>query len=283
MKKIFAALMIITMIMCFMPMAAFAGTEYEARIGEISYVTLDAAVEAAADGDTIVLLKDCSTEGFNLTKSITIVGDQHKISFNKKGIALWGSRLTFENCKVEMNGIGSTPYSEWSWMAICASKGATLTLNNTDMTMDGAGAGNAHAIYFCSNNKLNLNSSNLTIKNYPQDALEWDGGDGGYNVNILNSTFISDHNRSGFTGTFYATITNSKVNVINSTGNGSNGSHFIITDDSKVNFNDNAAHGLSTGILTIDNSTVNAIGNGANGIHAVDKMVIKNGYITTNS
>lgn len=84
MKKTFAALMIITMIMCFMPMAAFAGTEYEARIGEISYVTLDAAVEAAADGDTIVLLKDCSTEGFNLTKSITIVGDQHKISFNKK-------------------------------------------------------------------------------------------------------------------------------------------------------------------------------------------------------
>ncbi|MGN0681609.1 MAG: hypothetical protein ACI4LY_06335 [Candidatus Fimisoma sp.] len=276
MKKIFAVLMIITMIMCFMPMAAFADTEYEARIGENSYVTLDAAVEAAADGDTIVLLKDCSTEGFNLTKSITIVGDQHKISFNKKGIALRGSSLTFENCKVEMNGIGSTPYSEWSWMAICASKDATLTLNNTDMTMDGAGAGNAHAIYFCSNNKLNLNSSNLTIKNYPQDALEWDGGDGGYNVNILNSTFISDHNRSGFTGTFYATITNSKVNVINSTGNGSNGSHFIITDDSKVNFNDNAAHGLSTGILTIDNSTVNAIGNGANGIHAADKMVIKN-------
>ena len=47
------------------------------------------------------------------------------------------------------------------------------------MTLDGGNA-NKHAIYFCSNNKLNLNNSNLTIQNYGQDALEWDGGDGGY-------------------------------------------------------------------------------------------------------
>lgn len=61
--------------------------------------------------------------------------------------------------------------------------------------MDGAGAGNVHAIYFCNNNKLNLkNGSNLTIKNYKQDALEWDGVDGGYNVNIEGgSTYTSDH------------------------------------------------------------------------------------------
>ena len=277
MKKMFAVLMIAMMIMCFMPIAAFADAEYEAKIGETSYGTLDDAVAAAADGATIILLKDCSTEGFNLNKSITIEGGGHKLYFNKYGIALWGKSLTFENCKVEMKGIGSTPYTaEWNWQAICASKDATLTLNNTDMTMDGTDAGNAHAIYFCYNNKLNLNDSNLTIKNYPQDALEWNGGDGGYNVNIVNSTFISDNNRSGFTGTFYAVIDNSKVDVINSIGNGSNGSHFIITDDSKVNFDDNGAHGLSAGILSVDNSTVNAIGNGANGIHAAGKMVIKN-------
>lgn len=60
------------------------------------------------------------------------------------------------------------------------------------------------------------------IRNYPQDALEWDGGDGGYNVNITDSKFISDKNRSGFTGTFYATIKHSDVQVINSRGNGSN-------------------------------------------------------------
>ena len=141
--------------------------------------------------------------------------------------------------------------------------------------------GSPHAIYFCSNNKLNLtNGSVLTIKNYPNDALEWDGGDGGYNVNITNSTFISDHNRSGFTGTFYATITNSKVDVVNSLGNGSNGSHFII-EDSEVNFNNNGSHGLSAGELSIDNSTVNTKNNNGMGITVNNAFTVENGSIVT--
>ncbi len=141
--------------------------------------------------------------------------------------------------------------------------------------MIGAEENTAHAIYFCSNNKLNLTNSKLEIKNYQQDALEWDGGDGGYNVNITNSTFISDHNRSGFTGTFTAKIDNSEVDVINSTGNGSNGSHFEIVNGSVVEFNNNGSHGLSAGNLTIDKSTVEAIGNGANGVHVAGKLEIK--------
>ena len=85
------------------------------------------------------------------------------------------------------------------------------------LTMDGAGAGNVHAIYFCNNNKPNLkNGSNLTIKNYKQDVLEWDGGDGGCNVNIEGgSTHTSDHCRSGFTGTFIVTVGNSTVTANN--------------------------------------------------------------------
>ena len=98
-------------------------------------------------------------------------------------------------------------------------------------------------------------------------------------MNITNSTFISDHNRSGFTGTFTAKIDNSKVDVINSTGNGSNGSHFEIVNGSVVNFSDNNAHGLSTGRLTIDNSTVTANGNGGNGVHAGDTLIIKNNAV----
>ena len=48
-------------------------------------------------------------------------------------------------------------------------------------------------------------------------------GDGGYNVNITDgSTYTSDHNRSGFTGTFHVTVDDSTVKVLNSTGNGSN-------------------------------------------------------------
>ena len=195
-----------------------------ARINGETYVTLDAAIEAATDGATIELLANCTTEGMNLSKDLTItaaegLSEKPTVRFTDKGIALWGISLTFKDCNVVMKGIGSTPYGEWSWMTICANSDASLTLNNVEMTMDASGVSNSpHAIYFCNNNVLNIeNGSVLKIKNYPQDALEWDGGNGGYNVNITDSTFISDHNRSGFTGTFYATITNSDVDVINST------------------------------------------------------------------
>ena len=278
MKKLLAILLALVMVLTMIP--AFAEGEV-AQIGGTKYATLDEAIEKAADSDTIVLLADCETAGMNLSKNLTIDGgtDKHTVRFTQHGIALWGKALTFKNCNVVMVGIGATPYSEWNWQTICASKDASLLLENTEMTMNGAEGNTAHAIYFCSNNKLNLTDSKLEIKNYQQDALEWDGGDGGYNVNITNSTFISDHNRSGFTGTFTAKIDNSKVDVINSTGNGSNGSHFEIVNGSVVNFSDNNAHGLSTGRLTIDNSTVTANGNGGNGVHAGDTLIIKNNAV----
>ena len=251
-----------------------------AQIGDVTYPTLDEAVTAATDGATITILKDCTTEGLNLSKNLTIAGldgTKPTINFTKYGIALWGKALTFENCNVTMKGIGSTPYTaEWGWMTICASVGASLSLNNVDMTMDATDAKNSpHAIYFCQDNVLNVNNSNLTIKNYPNDALEWDGGNGGYNINITNSTFLSDHNRSGFTGTFVATIDNSVVDVVNSTGNGSNGSDFIIRDCNKengkyVNFSNNGSHGLSAGELSITDSDVTANNNKGMGI-AVNK------------
>lgn len=201
---------------------------------------------------------------------------------------MWKYSLTFKNMTVSMNGITSTPYTaEWNWMAIAASTNAKLILENTNMTMDAAGKSknNTHAIYFCSNNVLSLKNSTLTIKNYKQDALEWNGDipgfkefDTEYNVILENSTFISDHNRSGFTGTFTVKTYNSNVDVINSSGNGSNGSHFEF-HDSKVNFNNNGAHGLSAGLLTIDNSTVNANNNGANGIHVGGTLKVQNNSI----
>ncbi len=259
-----------------------------AKIGENDYYnTLDEAIADAEDGEIIEVLADCTTAGLNLDKNLTItaaegLSEKPTVTFNDKGIALWGISLTFKNCNVVMKGIGSTPYSEWSWQTICASADASLTLDNVEMTMDASGTTNSpHAIYFCNNNVLNIiNGSNLTIKNYANDALEWDGGNGGYNVNITGSTFISDHNRSGFVGTFYATITNSDVDVINSTGNGSNGSHFII-ENSDVNFSDNGSHGLSAGAVTIDNSTVTANNNKGMGITVNNEFEVTNNSVVT--
>ena len=286
-SRLLSILVSLCMVLALFPTTAFAAEGDVAQIGDQTYKTLDEAIEAAEDGATIELLADATTSGMNLSKDITIQAAEGvvdpTITFTQYGIALWGVDLTFRNVNVVMNGIGSTPYTgEWNWMTICASADASMTLDNVDMTMDATGVSNSpHAIYFCNNNVLNvINGSNLTIKNYAQDALEWDGGNGGYNVNIIDSTFTSDHNRSGFTGTFYATITNSTVDVINSTGNGSNGSHFIITN-STVNFSDNGSHGLSAGELVIDHSTVTTENNKGMGISVDNGFTVKNGSIVT--
>ena len=254
---------------------------YVAQINDTKYETFDEAYAASKDGDTIILLSNATTEGIDLKHNLTIDGKKHTLTFTNKGIAMWKYSLTFKNMTVSMNGITSTPYtSEWNWMAIAASTNAKLILENTNMTMDAAGKSknDTHAIYFCSNNVLSLKNSTLTIKNYKQDALEWDGGDGGYNILLDNSSYLSDNNRSGFTGTFTVKTYNSNVDVINSSGNGSNGSNFEF-HDSKVNFNNNGSHGLSAGLLTIDNSTVNANNNGANGIHVGGTLKVQNNSI----
>lgn len=244
--------------------------KYVASINEVMYETFDEAVTAAVDGDTIKLLDNATTKGLNLSKNLTIDGSkEYTLTFEDKGIALWGVSLTFKDVTVNIKGIGSTPYTaEWNWMTISASKNATLNLENAKLTLDGTGTkSNVHAIYFGSNNKLNLNNSTLIIKNYTQDALEWDGGDGGYNVNLVNSTFISDNNRSGFTGTFYATIDNSTVKVLNSKGNGSNGTYYTIKNNSNVLFDNSGNWGISAWRIDMtNNSTLTATNNGYSGI-----------------
>lgn len=268
---------------------------YVAQIKDVKYETFDEAVTAAVDGDTIKLLDNATTKGLNLSKNLTIDGSkEYTLTFEDKGIALWGVSLTFKDVTVNIKGIGSTPYTaEWNWMTISASKNAALNLENAKLTLDGTGTkSDVHAIYFCSNNKLNLNNSTLIIKNYTQDALEWNGGDGGYNVNLVNSTYISDNNRQGFTGTFYATIDNSTVEVLNSSASGSNGTYYTIKNNSKVTFENNSYWGISAWRIDMtNNSTLNANNNGYSGIWTrvlnVDKsctlIVNKNGTKATSS
>lgn len=248
---------------------AASTTGVVAKIGEQSYATLDEAIAAAKSGDTIVLVANATTQGINMKGDLTINGAGNTITFEKDGIAIFDHALTFKDAIVSMMGIGSTPYAEWKWMAICASKDGSLTLDNTAMSLDGTGtASGTHAIYFTSNNKLNVaNGSTLVVSNYPQDALEWDGGDGGYNLNVTGgSKVVLDHNRSGIAGTFFVKVDASELAVINNRGNGSNGSHFDIANGSEVSFKDNGYHGLSAGKLFVKGSTVTCTGNGVYGI-----------------
>lgn len=273
MKQRIRIMVLAVLLLLSLPVGASAAETAVAQIGSTAYDTLDEAVSAAKDGDTIVVLADCTTEkGLNLSKNLTIqaadgLTQNPTISFTEYGIALWQKSLTVKNCDMVMNGIGSTPYAqEWSWMTICGQAGSTINLEHVNLTMDGQGQ-NKHAIYADNGLRLYLNNSNLVIKNYGQDALEWNGGSYDYNVELINSTFLSDHNRSGFTGSFHVKAENSAIDVINSTGNGSNGSNFYFTD-SWVNFSHNGSHGLSANQLESINTPITANDNGRWGIVA---------------
>lgn len=243
-----------------------------AKVGDAEYATFDEAFAAATDGQTVTLLANATTKGLDVRKDVTVDGAGHSLAFAEKGIGLRGGNdLTLKNLTATMAGVGSTPCLDfgWTWMSVCAQPDCSLTLDNAKLTMDGTGAGNVHAVYFTGNNKLNLqNGSVLTIKNYKQDALEWDGGDGGYNVNITGgSKFVSDLNRSGLTGTFYATVDASSVDVINSTGNGSNGTYYTIKNGSDVKFANNGNWGISAWRIDMTGSSkLTATDNGYSGV-----------------
>lgn len=264
-----------------------------AEFNGVQYGTFDEALAAARDTDkaTIKLLNDAKTAGINLfkdfandnkdfaIKDLTIDGNGHALYFTDKGIALLGKALTFKNVKVTMAGIGSTPYTgEWNWGSVIAGGGSSLTLvDHASLAMDGTNAGDKAAIYFDSHRggvaSLNLkDASEIIIKNYQGtnrgNAVAWDGGVGDYNVNIEGgSTFISDSNRSGFTGTFYATIDSSTVKVVNSKGNGSNGTYYTIKNKSDVTFDNSGAWGISAYRIDMSNgSKLYANNNGYSGI-----------------
>ena len=155
-KRVLSVLMTLCMVLTLVTPAMAAEEGPVAQIGDETYNTLDAAVEAAADGAIIELLADATTDGLELRKDLTIqaaegLEQKPTVTFIQKGIALWGKNLTFKNIDVKMQGIGSTPYAEWSWQTICASSDASLTLDNVNMTMDATGTTNSpHAIYFLS-------------------------------------------------------------------------------------------------------------------------------------
>lgn len=67
---------------------------YVAELNGVNYETLDEAISAAKDNDTITLLSNATTKGFELSKNIIIDGKNFTITFNEKGIALWGKNLT---------------------------------------------------------------------------------------------------------------------------------------------------------------------------------------------
>ena len=265
------------------------------------YKSFDEAVSKANNGDTIEVIKDATSTGIDLRdKNLTIKGKtvttttdsgteekttvKPKLKFVAKdsqpqiaGITLRGSNLTFQNMDVDMRGVNSTTDNDWNAICMSGEGNAALTLNNTDLLMDGKGLpSNMQAIYMAGKgrNELNVDDhSTLTINNYSSNAIAWNGvkddnKNSTYFINITDgSTLTADGNRSGIIGTINVTVDDSTLNVTNSTGNGSNGTYFTIKNGSDVLFDNNGTWGISAWRIDMSNgSTLTATNNGYSGV-----------------
>ena len=281
------------------------------------YTSFDEAVKAAQSGDTIEVVKDAKTTGIDLRdKNLTIKGTAQtvttttdsgteekttvkpKLKFVAKegksqiaGITLWGSDLTFQNMDVDMTGASSTTYNKWN--AVCMSDNAALTLNNTDLSMDGKDLdASAQGIYMAGRGRSVLNVDNhstLTINNY-YNAIAWDGvADNNkgstYFINITDgSIFTADGNGAGIVGreSLDVLVDNSTLTVTNCTDrSGINGADVKIVNGSTANISGNhEGYGIHANDLLVENSTLTANNNGYGGIRITGKGEFTNSTVT---
>ena len=283
------------------------------------YKSFDEAVSKANNGDTIEVIKDATSTGIDLRdKKLTIKGKtvttttttdsgteekttvKPKLKFVAKegqsqiaGITLWGSDLTFQNMDVNMKGAGSTTYNDWN--TVCMSDNASLTLNNTNLLMDGKDLdASAQGIYMAGRGRSVLNVDNhstLTINNYC-NAIAWDGvdeskgnKDSTYFINITDgSTFKAEGNGAGIVGleSLDVLVDHSTLTITDCTErSGINGADVKIVNGSTANISGNhEGYGIHANDLLVENSTLTANNNGYGGIRITGKGEFTNSTVT---
>ena len=137
--------------------------EYEAKIGEVYYNTLEGAIDAANDGDTIDIINDISeTPGEGNAcfvvngKSITINGNNHIIKLSdssngkKYGILIKGESgpLTIKNAIINTTGLERAIRTEGS---------IGVVIDNCNITTNGVG------IHVKGSNKVEINNCSITV------------------------------------------------------------------------------------------------------------------------
>ena len=147
--KLLAAIAIIAMVVCALAVVMPSGqvdavddstSADEARIGDTSYLTFEAAVDVAADGDTIEILKNVDVESAVVITDKTITIDLNNYTINSTNTTTSGYAISVgDGSDVTINGPGKLTNSyeleNPVFGVIQVTAGATLTMNN--VTVEG--------------------------------------------------------------------------------------------------------------------------------------------------
>ena len=252
--------------------------KYAAKIGDIPYKTLDAAIEKAGDGATIELLSNATLTFAKMSnKSITFTGNGI-IKVENQTVNSYGKTLTLDGSGVELDWIGSEIGSDGqgSWLMLALSgvinvrNGAKLHFEFNSTTKK-----TTNALYMNRNSELKVeNGASVEFighetSNHDGQAIQLDQPESA-KISVIGteetpSNFLIDGTNRGYVNSPEVKVENSTFTVKNCTANASNGGKFTAVNSS-IHFIDNGGHGLSATTLTSENSTFNCNANKYYGI-----------------
>lgn len=184
MKKALCLILVSLMLLACLPLTALAADTDVCKIGNTGYATLDAAITAVKDGETIVLVKNATMTKFNTNAISYTIDGQNKaytVSTGAGNFYTGNANLTFKNVNIEFGGSGGQTI-------IHNGKGTTGDLifegcivnayNNSFYRLDGRGnftlrnstwtkkTGNATAFYSRGYNSVTAEDEcNFTVEN----------------------------------------------------------------------------------------------------------------------
>ena len=150
--------------------------EYKVQIGDVKYETLEEAVAAANDGETVTLLADCAGNGIvvpqgKYTTGLTIDFNEHTYTVDGNTVGSTGTetqafQLLMDNKITFKNG------------TITSAKALMLVQNYSDLTLEGMTLSltndNYHSAYTLSNNNGNIVINNTTINKNTGGGVAFD-------------------------------------------------------------------------------------------------------------
>ena len=222
---------------------------FTAKIGNVKYDTLDAAINAAQDGATIEIGENCTLTVGTIEKAVVINGNSNTITIPEQGTENHAlninASLTFNKANVVFtNDIDNV--NQWS---VTMNSDGVLTLDKSSTcTIE------THGIYANANAVINVKGgSELTVQNTSYTALM---AENYALLNIENDShlLIEKSAINGMTR-FITTVTDSTLRVLNC-----------------------ANQGLVRCPLTLDGSTAEISGNdyGISGYNKTDVLTMKN-------
>ena len=182
MKKVLAT--ILTLVMALgVTTAAWADEAKAAKVGDVEYDTLQAAVDAAAEGQTVVLLKDVdASSGVTVGKKIVLDMNGKKL-YNTVDIwdTSWSLISVQANGDLTITGNGTFAAKENDCYAVDVQDGGKVTIQN------GTFIGNIHAVYVLTGTAI-INGGTYTVQQKFSEAKPYDFVLNCYDANHTNGT-----------------------------------------------------------------------------------------------